>query len=271
MKTPSSNTPIFEVQDLCVSVEGKTVLQGVSLVIQPGEVHALMGRNGSGKTTLSHALMGHPKYQMTSGRILLNGEDITGLTPDERARKRLFLAFQYPMAIPGVTVSSFLRATIKAVRGEEVPNKEIRRLVRSEMEKLRIPESFLSRSLNDGFSGGEKKRLETLQLQLLQPRVAILDETDSGLDIDALKNVSERIEALRDNNRGILLITHYQRMLNYVKPDHVHVLMGGRIVLSGGADLAVKLEENGYDWIAQEFNIPQSAGKMGETPNAARS
>ncbi|MCC7441177.1 MAG: Fe-S cluster assembly ATPase SufC [Bdellovibrionales bacterium] len=240
---------LFEIQDLHVSVEGKEVLKGVTLNIRPGEVHAIMGRNGSGKTTLSYALMGHPRYQITKGRVLLGGQDLAGLAPDERARRRLFLAFQYPVAVPGVTVANFLRSSIRAVRGDEIPAREVRKLIVAEAQALGIPDSFMSRSLNDGFSGGERKRLETLQMRLLRPRVAVLDETDSGLDIDALRVVSERIESLRSPERGVLLITHYQRMLDYVKPDQVHVFLDGRIVKSGGADLALELEKKGYDWL----------------------
>ena len=239
----------FVIDDLHVSVEGREVIKGLSLTIKGGEVHAIMGRNGAGKTTLSHTLMGHPKYVVTSGRILLNGEDITALTADERARKRIFLAFQYPVAIPGVTVANFLRASLRAVRGAELPAKEVRKTILKEAENLGVPESFMTRSLNDGFSGGEKKRLETLQMRLLQPSVAILDETDSGLDIDALKKISENIQNYRSPDRGILLITHYQRMLDYIKPDYVHVLLDGQIVKTGDSSLALELESKGYDWI----------------------
>lgn len=247
-----SSAPLFEIKDLWVSVEGKEVLRGVSLSVGRGEVHALMGRNGSGKTTLSNTLMGHPKYKVTRGSILMNGEDITGLSADERAKKRLFLCFQYPVAIPGVTVANFLRASVRSVRGDEVPSKELRALVKKEAAALGIPDAFMTRSLNDGFSGGEKKKLETLQMRLLQPKMAILDETDSGLDIDALKLVSQNIDAQRGPDNGILLITHYQRMLDYVRPDHVHVLMDGKIVRSGQAGLALKLEQQGYDWLEAE-------------------
>ncbi len=255
MPRSKTATAIFEIQDLHVSVEGKPVLKGLTLEISPGEVHALMGRNGCGKTTLSHTIMGHPKYEITSGRILLSGEDLAGLSPDERARKRLFLAFQYPVGVPGVTVANFLRSSLKAVRGAEVPPNEVRKLIKKELVALGIPESFMTRSLNDGFSGGEKKRLETLQMRLLQPKMAILDEADSGLDIDALRTVSENIDSLRSLERGILLITHYQRMLNYIRPDFVHVLMDGRIVKSGGPELAQLLEEKGYDWVATEAGL----------------
>jgi Fe-S cluster assembly ATP-binding protein len=240
---------LLEIKNLHARVESKDVLNGISLKVMPGEVHAIMGRNGSGKTSLSNTIMGHPKYSVTDGDILLSGESILDLPPDERAKRRLFLAFQYPVAIPGVTVAQFLRASIQSVRGTEVPAKEVRKLIKEELKKLDIPESFMTRFLNDGFSGGEKKRLETLQMRLLQPKMMILDETDSGLDIDSLRQVSESIESLRGADKGILLITHYQRMLNYVKPDYVHVFSAGKIVKSGGAELAKELEERGYDWV----------------------
>lgn len=244
------NIPQFEIRDLHVEVEGKEILKGVNLKIMPGEVHAIMGRNGTGKTTLSNTIMGHPKYRVTSGSILLKGEDITGLSADERAKKRLFLAFQYPVAIPGVSVASFLRASLKSVRGGEVQPAQFRTLIKEQLKTLSIPESFMTRSLNEGFSGGEKKRLETLQLRLLEPAMAVLDETDSGLDIDALRIVSENIQNFKSPQRSWLVITHYQRMLNYVKPDQVHVFGSGKVLQSGGADLALKLESQGYDWVA---------------------
>ena len=243
--------PILEIRDLAVEVENKEVLHGVNLVVNPGEVHAIMGKNGSGKTTLSHAIMGHPKYKVTRGDILLEGESLLGLSPDERARRRLFLAFQYPVAIPGVTVAQFLRSAILSVRKGEIEPKNVRKLIKEEMVKLDIPDSFMTRFLNEGFSGGEKKRLETLQLRLLQPKMMVLDETDSGLDIDSLRRVSESIETARGPNKAILLITHYQRMLSYVKPDFVHVFLEGRIARSGGANLALELEERGYEWVEQ--------------------
>ncbi len=243
------SAPLFEIKDLHAEVEGKKVLQGVNLKVNRGEVHAIMGRNGTGKTTLAYTLMGHPKYMVTSGKIFLDGEDITEMKPEERARKRLFLAFQYPVAIPGVSVASFLRASLKAVRGHEIQPAQFRTLIKEELKALQVPETFMTRSLNEGFSGGEKKRLETLQLRLLQPKMAVLDETDSGLDIDALKTVSENLENYRSADRGMLVITHYQRMLNYIKPDVVHVFGSGRILQSGGADLALKLEEQGYEWV----------------------
>jgi len=251
----NTNTPLFEIIDLSVSVEGKSVLKGLSLKVNAGEVHALMGRNGTGKTTLSYTLMGHPKYQRTSGKVVLDGEDINEMTPDERARKRLFLAFQYPVAIPGVSVANFLRSSIRAVRKDEVSAKETRQLIKKELKELDIPESFMTRSLNEGFSGGEKKRLEMLQMRLLQPKMAVLDETDSGLDIDALKLVAEKVNALRSKDRGILIITHYQRLLDYIKPDQVHVLMDGKIVKSGNADLALELEDKGYDWLSNKSSV----------------
>jgi len=243
------STALFEIKDLHVEVDGKKVLKGVNLRVNRGEVHAVMGRNGTGKTTLSYTLMGHPKYTVTQGSILLDGEDITHLKPEERARKRLFLAFQYPVAIPGVSVASFLRASLKAVRASEIDPKNFRSLIKTELKSLGIPENFMTRSLNEGFSGGEKKRLETLQLRLLEPKMAVLDETDSGLDIDALKSVSENLENYRSKERGMLVITHYQRMLNYIKPDYVHVFGSGQVLESGGPDLALKLEAQGYDWV----------------------
>ncbi len=241
--------PLFEIRDLHVAVEGKKVLNGVNLIVNRGEVHAIMGRNGTGKTTLAYTLMGHPKYEVLSGSIFLDGEDLTSLKPEDRARKRLFLAFQYPVGIPGVSVASFLRATLKAVRGSEIQPSQFRALIKEELKHLGIPEAFMTRALNEGFSGGEKKRLETLQLRLLQPKMAVLDETDSGLDIDALRVVSENLQSFRNQDRGMLVITHYQRMLNYIKPDVVHVFGGGRVLESGGPELALKLEEKGYEWV----------------------
>ncbi len=236
---------LLVVDDLHVSVESKEILKGLTLELKAGEIHALMGPNGSGKSTLSFCLMGHPRYQITQGRILLKGQDITQLSPNDRAKAGLFLAFQYPTAIPGVTIANFLRTSLKSVRGQEVPVREFRQLVKAQLQALGVPDSFMNRYVNDGFSGGEKKRLEILQLAVLQPQVAILDETDSGLDIDALKVVSEGINRLRTADRAMLLITHYQRILNYIKPDHVHVMVEGRVVESGGPDLALQLERQG--------------------------
>ena len=243
---------LLEVRNLHVSVEGKEILRGVNLKINPGEVHALMGPNGSGKSTLSNALMGHPKYQITKGSILYKGEDVTHLSTDLRAKKGFFLAFQYPTAIPGVSVTNFLRTVVKAIRGAEVAVKDFRKELKEKMELLEMKDSFAGRYVNDGFSGGEKKRLEILQMALIKPKLAILDETDSGLDIDALQIVAEGINRLKGPQIGMLVITHYQRLLNYVQPDVVHVLVQGRIVETGGKDLALKLESSGYDWVEQK-------------------
>ncbi len=252
--------PLLSIQNLYVSVEGKEILKGVDLVINAGEVHALMGRNGSGKSTLSYTLMGHPKYTVTKGSILFKGEEIAELSPDERAKRGLALAFQYPVAIPGVSVSNFLRASTKAVRGKEVPVKEFRQELRGVMSRLGVSNEFLSRYVNDGFSGGEKKRLEILQLSLLKPALSVLDETDSGLDIDALKTVSEGITELVNQESAILLITHYQRILNYVQPQFVHVFQDGQIIASGGEELSRKLEEQGYDWVTKEHAARETLG-----------
>jgi Fe-S cluster assembly ATP-binding protein len=256
---------VLEVDDLHVSVEGKEILTGLSLTVGAGEVHAIMGPNGSGKSTLANSLAGHPRYEVTRGRVLLKGEDITGLPPDERARRGLFLAMQYPTAIPGVTMVNFLRAALKSVQGRDVPVREFRQRLMDALALLKMDESFARRYVNDGFSGGEKKRAEILQMSLLRPAMAVMDETDSGLDIDALRTVSEGINALRaaaadtEVPMGILLITHYQRMLNYVQPDRVHVLYRGRIVRSGGSDLATELEAKGYDWITNAVDAEAGA------------
>ncbi len=249
----TAKKPLLSIQDLHAKVEDKEILKGVNLEIFPGEVHAIMGRNGSGKSTLSYTLMGHPRYTVTSGKIFFKGEDIVEMSPDQRARIGLALAFQYPVAIPGVSVSNFLRASVNAVRGKEIPVKEFRAELKEKMKSLGVPNEFLSRYINDGFSGGEKKRLEILQLALLKPALAVLDETDSGLDIDALKTVSEGINTLANPETAILLITHYQRILNYVEPQFVHVFQDGRIIKSGGADLSKELEARGYDWVSQEL------------------
>lgn len=245
-----SENHIFVIEDLHVSVEGKEILKGVNLAINRGEIHALMGPNASGKSTLANAIMGHPHYQVTRGRMLFKGEDILGLTPDERARRGLFLAFQYPTAIPGVSMVNFLRQALKSVRGEEVPVREFRTTLKETMDLLKVDESFARRYVNEGFSGGEKKRAEVLQMGILRPEMAVLDEPDSGLDIDALKTVAEGINVLSGPRLGVLIITHYQRILNYIKPDVVHVLVDGRIAKSGGCELAGELEARGYEWIA---------------------
>jgi len=246
--TANPKPPLFSCRGVRVSVEGKEIVKGVDLDIRAGEKHALMGPNGSGKSTLAAALMGHPAYEV-SGEILLNGENLADLAPDERARRGLFLGFQYPVAVPGVTVASFLRAALSARLGREVPVREFRQQMQAAFEALAVPREFAGRYLNDGFSGGEKKRLEIMQMLLLEPALPLLDETDSGLDIDALKVVSAGINRATGSESGILLVTHYQRILEYVKPDVVHVFMDGRIVRTGGADLAHELEERGYDWL----------------------
>ncbi len=225
------------------------ILKGVNLTIQSGEVHAIMGKNGSGKSTLSNIILGHPNYTITGGDILFKGNSILDLKPDERARLGIFLSFQYPTAIPGVTVTNFLRTMMKGIKGKDMPVKEFRQAVKKEITELKIEESFLGRYVNDGFSGGEKKRNEILQMSLLKPALSILDETDSGLDIDALKTVCDGINKNRNQESSILLITHYQRMLNYVTPDKVHVFMDGKIVMTGDKSLALDLEEKGYDWV----------------------
>ena len=236
----------IDIDDLRVTVDGKPILKGVTLSIKPGELHALMGPNGSGKSTLANVLMGHPKYTITAGRILLDGEDITELTPDERAKKGLFLSFQYPVEIPGVTVENFLRSAVNAVKGTDHGVAEFHKILKAELAEFGIDESFGRRYLNAGFSGGEKKRMEILQMLTLDPKYAILDETDSGLDIDALKVVAAGINRLRDGEHGILLITHYNRILEHVVPTHVHVFKDGKIVRSGGKELALEVEKNGY-------------------------
>ena len=240
-------TPLLKIDNLHVTVESKEILKGLTLALDRGQVHAVMGPNGSGKSTLSYTLMGHPRYQVTQGQIVYDGRELVGLKPDERARQGIFLALQYPTAIPGVTVANFLRAALKARFGNEVPLKEFRRRIKEQMALLEIDESFATRYVNDGFSGGEKKRHEILQMALLQPALAVLDETDSGLDIDALKLVAQGINRLRNPSLGILLITHYQRLLAYVQPDVVHVLVDGQIVRSGGKELAQELEATGYE------------------------
>lgn len=254
----SAKPAILEIENLHVAVEGKQILKGVNLTIRAGEVHALMGRNGSGKSTLSYTLMGHPRYTVTEGTVKYNGQDLLAMPVDERSRSGVYLAFQYPVAIPGVSVSNFLRSAVKARRGQEVPIKEFRKELKENMAKLGVADEFLSRYVNDGFSGGEKKRLEILQMSMLKPQLALLDETDSGLDIDALRTVAEGIGELSTPENAILLITHYQRMLDYITPGFVHVMHAGQIVKSGGRELALALEEKGYDWTDRE---PVGAGK----------
>jgi Fe-S cluster assembly ATP-binding protein len=249
----------LEIQNLHVRTEKREILHGVDLVITKGETHALMGPNGSGKSTLANTLMGNPTYEITEGRIRLDGEDITEADPDDRARAGLFLAFQYPVAIPGVSVANFLRTAINAKREDPIKVKEFGELLKKNMEILRIEREFTSRYLNEGFSGGEKKRAEILQLAMLQPDFAVLDETDSGLDIDALRVVADGVNALRGPNLGALIITHYTRILQYVKPDFVHIMLQGRIVQEGGPELADHLEEKGYDWVREEVAAGDAA------------
>lgn len=248
----------LDIKNLHVRVDETDILRGVTLNVEPGKVHALMGPNGSGKSTLSYTLLGHPNYTVTEGEVMWQGANLLDLTPDERARSGLFLAFQYPQEIPGVPLSHFLRTATNAIRegrGEkELSVIEFRRLLKEKMELLGMPEKFAERYLNEGFSGGEKKRAETLQMALLNPAIAVLDETDSGLDIDALKAVSEGINTLKVENPdlGLLVITHYQRILDYLKPDYVHVMVDGRIAQSGGPELVDRLENEGYNWLTME-------------------
>jgi Fe-S cluster assembly ATP-binding protein len=249
---------LLEFSDIHVEVEGKEVVKGVSLTIKPGEIHAIMGKNGSGKSSLSNALAGHPAYRISSGTAALDGHNLAEMEADERSRAGLFLAFQYPVAIPGVTVANFLRTALQAHRGKDADMTDFRKLLKTEMKVLGVDEVFATRYLNDGFSGGEKKRIEILQMSILRPKMAILDETDSGLDIDALKTVAEGINRFHNDQNGILLVTHYQRLLNYIKPDYVHVMMDGRLVKSGGPELALKLEDLGYEWV--ETELAQKAG-----------
>jgi Fe-S cluster assembly ATP-binding protein len=249
--------PRLEISNLYVRAGEKEILRGVDLTVDQGEIHALMGPNGSGKSTLANAIMGHPGLEVTDGRIVWDGQDITDAEPDERARLGLFMAFQYPVAVPGVTVTKYLRTVLnahRAARGEEpIPLREFRERVQDAMKLMRIPNDFSSRYLNDGFSGGEKKRMEILQLALQQPRLAVLDETDSGLDIDALRIVADGVNHVAGEDMGVLIITHYQRILDYVKPSHVHVMYQGRIVREGGPELVDELEAKGYGWITEQL------------------
>jgi Fe-S cluster assembly ATP-binding protein len=248
------------ISDLHVQVEGKEILKGVNLTIRQGETHALMGKNGSGKSTLASTLMGHPHYEVTEGTVLLDGENILEMEPDERARKGLFLAFQYPSAVPGVSTFNFLRTAFNATHppaegSKPISVRDFRKQLADKLGTLKMDEEFLKRYLNDGFSGGEKKRAEILQMAVLSPRFAILDETDSGLDIDALRIVADGVNAQRGPKLGALVITHYQRLLNYIVPDFVHIMLGGRIVTTGDKELALDLEAKGYDWFEQQYGL----------------
>ncbi len=263
----ADKTPTFEIENLHVSIEDKEILKGVDLTINKGEVHALMGPNGSGKSTLAYVIAGHPAYEVTEGSIRYNGEDIFELSPDERAQRGIFLAFQYPTVSPGVSMANFLRMAVTNVRnakaeaaaaetGAEIQKmapREFRRLMKEKMALLKMDDAFATRYLNEGFSGGEKKRAEILQMALLEPSLAVLDETDSGLDIDALRVVSDGVNALMNPDMGILLITHYQRLLNHIKPDYVHIMMNGRIVQEGGPELAHELEAKGYETLRAQY------------------
>lgn len=255
----AEHTPLFMIENLHAGIEGKEILRGVNLVIERGEIHALMGPNGSGKSTLAYVIAGHPNYEVYEGRILYKGENVLELPPDERARMGMFLAFQYPTAIPGVTMANFLRLAVNSVRkaryGEDkaLTPREFRRLLREKLEMLRMDETFASRYLNEGFSGGEKKRAEILQMAMLEPEFAVLDETDSGLDIDALRTVADGVNQLFNPNMALLVITHYQRILNYIRPHYVHVMLDGKIAISGGPELAEELEEKGYDWVKTQY------------------
>ena len=264
----------LEIRDLHARVDGKEILRGVSLTIQPGQIHAMMGRNGSGKSTLAYVIAGHPHYEVTEGDILLDGESILELEPNERCQAGLFLAFQYPVSVPGVSVANFLRTAVSNVRGftkeaqlanqeggvvgsHLMPMRKFRRELTAKMKEYQVDPSFARRYLNEGFSGGEKKRTEVLQMAMLEPRFSILDESDSGLDIDALKVVADGINKLATEDRGFLLITHYQRILNYVKPDFVSIFHDGSIVITGGPELALELEEKGYNWIEEQFGTAE--------------
>lgn len=250
--------PILLVENLNVTVEGKPILRGIDLKILPGEIHAIMGPNGSGKSTLANVLMGKAGYEITEGRIFYKGTDIVDLSPDERARMGMFLAFQYPTEVPGVSVVNFLRTAYNAVHADKkLGPLEFRKYLQTRMDLLDVSDSMINRYVNSGFSGGERKRAEVLQMAVLDPELAILDETDTGLDIDALKEVSAGVNKLHNDKRGLLIITHYQRLLNYIEPHFVHVLIGGRIIRSGGKDLALDLEAKGYEQFRSELGVPE--------------
>ncbi len=244
---------MLKIKNLYAGIEDKTILNGINLEVKPGEIHAIMGPNGSGKTTLSSVIAGREDFEVTDGSIQLDGEDLLELSPEERSHKGVFMSFQYPVAIPGVTVTNFIKAAINAKRKaegkEDMPATELLKLIREKSELLRLDKKFLSRSLNEGFSGGEKKRNEIFQMAMLEPKLAILDETDSGLDIDALKTVANGVNKLKSKDNAVVVITHYQRLLDYIVPDYVHVMKNGKIIKTGGKELALELEEKGYDWV----------------------
>jgi Fe-S cluster assembly ATP-binding protein len=245
---------MLRIENLHVEVDGNEIVKGLDLEVGRGELHAIMGPNGSGKSTLANVLMGHPRYDVTEGSVTFEGEDVLELEPDERAKMGMFLAFQYPSEVPGVSVANFLRTAVNSVRDEELSPMEMYKLLQEKMSVMRMDPKFAERYLNEGFSGGEKKRNEILQMLMLEPRLAIMDETDSGLDIDALQVVARGVNELRDPDFSAVVITHYQRILRYIEPDRVHVMLDGRLVTSGGKDLAEELEEKGYDWVRQEFS-----------------
>jgi len=244
---------MLKIENLRVEIDGQEILKGLDLEVGIGEIHAIMGPNGSGKSTLANVLMGHPRYEITDGSVIFEGEDVLELEPDERAKMGLFLAFQYPSEVPGVSVANFLRTAVNSVREEELSTMEMYRLLQEKMAIMQMDPKFAERYLNEGFSGGEKKRNEILQMLMLEPRLAIMDETDSGLDIDALQVVARGVNEVRGPDFSAVVITHYQRILRYIEPDRVHVMLDGRIVTSGGKELAEALEDKGYDWVRQEF------------------
>ena len=244
---------MLKIEDLQVEIDGQEIVKGLDLEVGKGEIHAIMGPNGSGKSTLANVLMGHPRYEVTGGSITFQGEDVFELEPDERAKLGMFLAFQYPSEVPGVSVANFLRTAINSVREEELSPMEMYRLLQEKMSIMQMDPKFAERYLNEGFSGGEKKRNEILQMLMLDPRLAIMDETDSGLDIDALQVVAKGVNEMKGPEFSAVIITHYQRILRYIEPDRVHVMLDGRLVTSGGKELADDLEEKGYDWVRQEF------------------
>jgi Fe-S cluster assembly ATP-binding protein len=256
----SEQPAVLEVRGLKASIEGKEILKGIDLTVRQGETHAVMGPNGSGKSTLANVVMGRPGYVVTAGTILFNGEDVSRLTADERAKRGLFLAMQYPVEVPGVSVVNFLRTAYKSLKGQEISALAFRKHMKAKMDALGVEDAMVQRYVNQGFSGGEKKKVEILQLAVLEPRIAILDETDSGLDIDSLRSVATGVAKLIGPELGVLLITHYQRILNYITPDFVHVMLGGRIVKEGGAELAHELEEKGYDSVRAELGLEEPVG-----------
>jgi Fe-S cluster assembly ATP-binding protein len=253
----------LEIKGLKATVEGKEILKGIDLTVRQGETHAIMGPNGSGKSTLANVIMGRPGYAVTAGSVVFQGEDVTALTADQRAKRGLFLAMQYPVEVPGVSVVNFLRTAYQSVKAEQVSALAFRKHMKAQMDRLGVEDAMVNRYLNQGFSGGEKKRAEVLQLAVLEPKIAILDETDSGLDIDSLKTVATGVAELIGPELGILLITHYQRILNYITPEFVHVMIGGRIVKEGGAELARELEEKGYEGIREELGIEAQPAGVG--------